>query len=188
MPGECTETSRASVRIRDFVDPSRGWTKPIAAGGIVCPAAHLFGPRADAARHCRNGVLSDLRRKTKWHRSSNESKDVGAIIIECISLLNDPCIPSGRSLSAGPARRGYRVGPDNVLPCDESCALEGMRAGGTRSGSVFRLTGTSTAAPQLGRQVVRLASGLPFPTPTEVPSLNDVMEIEKRGGGNIEPP
>jgi hypothetical protein len=90
--------------------------------------------------------------------------------------------------SAGPARRGYRVGPDNVLPCDESYALEGIRAGGTRSGSVFRLTGTSTAAPQLGRQVVRLASGLPFPTPTDVPSLNDVVEIEKRGGGNIEPP
>lgn len=90
--------------------------------------------------------------------------------------------------SAGPARRGYRVGPDNVLPCDESYALEGIRAGGTRSGSVFRLTGTSTAAPQLGRQVVRLASGLPFPTPTDVPSLNDVVEIQKRGGGNIEPP
>ncbi|WLA53954.1 hypothetical protein [Bradyrhizobium diazoefficiens] len=90
--------------------------------------------------------------------------------------------------SAGPGRRGPRVGPDNVLPCDESHALEGIRAGGTRSGSVFRLTGTSTAAPQLGRQVVKLASGLPFPTPTDVPSPNDVVEIEKRGGGNIEPP
>jgi hypothetical protein len=62
--------------------------------------------------------------------------------------------------SAGPARHGPRVGPDNVLPCDESYALEGIRAGGTRSGSVFRLIGTSTAAPQLGRQAAKRVSGL----------------------------
>jgi hypothetical protein len=29
---------------------------------------------------------------------------------------------------------------------------------------------------------------LPFPTPTDARCLNDVVEIEKRGGGNIEPP
>jgi hypothetical protein len=87
--------------------------------------------------------------------------------------------------SAGPARHGPRVGPDYLLPCDESCALEGIRAGGTRSGAVFRLVGTSVAAPELGRQIVKLVSGLPFPTPTHVPTGTD---IEKRGGGNIEPP
>jgi hypothetical protein len=90
--------------------------------------------------------------------------------------------------SEGPARHGLRVGPDFVLPCDESYALEGMRAGGNRSGAVFRLTGTSVAAPQLARQAVKLAFGLPVPPPTDVPSPNDIVEIEKRGGGNIEPP
>jgi len=90
--------------------------------------------------------------------------------------------------SEGPARRGHRVGPDFALPCDESYALGGIRAGGNRSGAVFRLTGTSVAAPQLARQVTKLARNLPIPPPTNVPSPNDIVEIEKRGGGNLEPP
>lgn len=90
--------------------------------------------------------------------------------------------------SQGPARDDLRVGPDLALLCDESHALRGIRAGGNRSGGVFRLAGTSAAAPQLGRHVVRLVSGWPFPTPTEVPSPNDAVEIEKRGGGNLPPP
>jgi hypothetical protein len=90
--------------------------------------------------------------------------------------------------SAGPARRGplaHRVGPDYLMLCDESYALQGIRAGGTRSGTVFRLIGTSAAAPQLARQVAKL---VPLPPPTNVPLPGDTVEIEKRGGGDIEPP
>jgi hypothetical protein len=90
--------------------------------------------------------------------------------------------------SAGPPRRGHRVGPDYVLPCDETWALTGIRAGGNRSGTVFRLTGTSAAAPQLARQFGKLRGGLPFPSSTDVPSPYDIAEIEKRGGGDLEPP
>jgi hypothetical protein len=72
--------------------------------------------------------------------------------------------------------------------CDESWSLTGVRAGGNRSGAVFRLTGTSAAAPQLARQVADVAGGLSFPPPVDVPSSTDVVEIHKRGGGNIEPP
>ncbi len=89
--------------------------------------------------------------------------------------------------SAGPARPGplaHRVGPDYLLPCDESYALQGIRAGGSRSGSVFRLIGTSAAAPQLARWVVDST----LPSPTNVPSPTDTVEIEKRGGGNLAPP
>src|SRR4029079_18088890 len=71
--------------------------------------------------------------------------------------------------SAGPARRGpltLRVGPDFALPCDESYALQGIRAGGNRSGSVFRLIGTSAAAPQLARHV----ADPPPPSPHRVPT------------------
>ncbi len=85
--------------------------------------------------------------------------------------------------SAGPARRGTlarRLGPDYALPCDESYALQGIRAGGTRSGSVFRLIGTSAAAPQLARWVIGT-----LPSPTNVPT--DTLEIEKRGDGNLPP-
>ncbi|MCW5701311.1 MAG: hypothetical protein AB7I42_07460 [Bradyrhizobium sp.] len=91
--------------------------------------------------------------------------------------------------SAGPARSGplpQRTGPDYALPCDETSALQGIRAGGTRSGGTFRLTGTSTAAPQLARHATRLAGGKQLPTPSRIPSTN--LERQKRGRGNLEPP
>jgi hypothetical protein len=87
--------------------------------------------------------------------------------------------------SAGPARNGplpLRPGPDFASPCDESFGLAGIRAGGNRSGGVFRLTGTSAAAPQLARHL----ADPPLPAATDIPTLPE--EIAKRGGGNIEPP
>ncbi len=80
--------------------------------------------------------------------------------------------------SAGPARDGPRSGPDFALPCDESHALKGIRAGGNRSGSLFRLVGTSTAAPQLGRYV---GTAIPAPTNTTNPK-------EETGAGDLNAP
>jgi hypothetical protein len=89
--------------------------------------------------------------------------------------------------SAGPARNGpltLRKGPDYALFSDESYALRGVLAGGNRSGTVFRLIGTSAAAPQLARHVANSS----IPAATEVPAVTDAEEIAKRGGGNIKPP
>lgn len=91
--------------------------------------------------------------------------------------------------SAGPSRdypTSPRQGPDYLLPCDESYALQGMRAGGTRSGSAFRLIGTSVAAPQLARLFAKVVSGMPLPAASNVPTTP--AEMEKRGGGNLPPP
>jgi hypothetical protein len=91
--------------------------------------------------------------------------------------------------SAGPSR-DYpvtpRYGPDYLLPCDESYALQGILADGTRSGSVFRLIGTSVAAPQLARQFAKVVSGSPLPPATNIPTT--LPEMEKRGGGDLRPP
>jgi hypothetical protein len=88
--------------------------------------------------------------------------------------------------SAGPARDGPlpppRVGPDFVLPCDESYALAGIRGGGNRSGAAFRLTGTSAAAPQLARYVISSM----VPNAHDVPTVPE--EKHKRGKGNIDAP
>jgi hypothetical protein len=81
--------------------------------------------------------------------------------------------------SAGPARGGPRVGPEYALPCDESYALRGIRAGGNRTGSVFRLIGTSVAAPQLARLVTN-SSAPRVIDPTHPP--------EETGYGDIAPP
>jgi len=87
--------------------------------------------------------------------------------------------------SAGPARRGplpFREGPDFAMLCDESYALEGIPGGGNRSCVVFRLIGTSAAAPQLARWIVD--GGLPGATAPPT----DLEGIEQRGCGNLTPP
>lgn len=86
--------------------------------------------------------------------------------------------------SAGPARGNpatRRRGPDYVLPCDESNALGGVIAGGTRSGVIFRLIGTSTAVPQFARLFAK--GPLPTPIPYPLPS-----EPERRGLGDLDSP
>ena len=70
--------------------------------------------------------------------------------------------------------------------CDESYALEGVRAGGNRSGTTFRLIGTSAAAPQLARQSAKLTIGKNLPPPTH-PTYS-TSEKEQRGAGDLEPP
>jgi hypothetical protein len=87
--------------------------------------------------------------------------------------------------SAGPARGNPRIrreGPDFAMLCDESCALQGLLAGGNRSGAVFRLIGTSTAAPQLARWITRPK----LPKPSHPTSTHE--GIEQRGGGDLAPP
>jgi hypothetical protein len=89
--------------------------------------------------------------------------------------------------SAGPARRGpwpRRMGPDYLMLGDESPALQGVPGGGNRSGVVFRLIGTSSAAPQLGRW---FGDGGP-PAASNTPAPGDVEGAERRGGGNVKPP
>jgi hypothetical protein len=112
-----------------------------------------------------------------------------------VSARNEPVHVAGGDIlanarkapyaSAGPARghpNPLRIGPDFAMFCDESYALQGVRAGGTRSGAVFRLIGTSAAAPQLARQI----AGPALPAPTNVPTTP--VETEKRGAGNVAPP
>jgi hypothetical protein len=92
--------------------------------------------------------------------------------------------------SAGPARSGpltLRKGPDDALFCDESYALQGVPAGGNRSGAVFRLIGTSAAAPQLARWVADRWDGQ-HPPPSDAPLPTDEMGIEQRGAGNLRAP
>jgi len=107
---------------------------------------------------------------------------------ERVHVAGGDMLANGRKApyaSAGPARGQAglrRVGPDFAMFCDESYALQGVRAGGSRSGAVFRLIGTSTAAPQLARRI----AGPAFPAATDVPT--NAVETEKRGAGNIAPP
>jgi len=91
-----------------------------------------------------------------------------------------PCASAGPSRGASP--NTGRLGPDFAPYCDQSYALEGVRAGGTRSAVAFRLVGTSAAAPQLARRI----ANPPLPAPKSPRAT--LQDKEERGGGNIEPP
>lgn len=160
---------RSGARHSNFVDPKWERTRAAAAS---CTRVDGEFERPDSLIR-RDGTLNGIA----------TGHDPGVHVAGGFVMLDGRKAPYA---SAGPARKSPRRGPDFALPCDESDALQGMRAGGTRSGSVFRLLGTSAAAPQLARQVARTTTGEPFPTPTQVPT--SPAEIGKRGGGNIDPP
>lgn len=94
---------------------------------------------------------------------------------------------------AGAGRRrspGSSAGPGDVrisAASDDSTALRGMLAAGTRSGSTARLSGTSMAAPQIARWIaVQHLSRTPMPAqpvPLTIPaSANELDERTTRLG------
>jgi hypothetical protein len=186
------------------------WT--IKVSGIGAKAeVHAYVARSDPNMGVRTGARLSHFVHPKWEQTraaeasckyaDGEFDKTGSMVhhdgtLNGIATAEDPSVHvaggyiisnrrKSRYSSAGPARSGLlqlRLGPDYVLPCDESCALEGVRAGGNRSGAVFRLIGTSTAAPQLAREV----ANPPLPAPTDKPGSPG--EVAKRGGGDLQPP
>jgi hypothetical protein len=159
---------RTGARRSYFVDPK--WEQTLSAAAGCAYANGEFDETGSLVR--RFGTLNGIA----------NGMDASVHVAGGYILANGR---KSRYPSAGPAR-GYplapRVGPDYALPCDETYALEGIRAGGNRSGSVFRLTGTSASAPQLARWV----ANPPIPPPSNRPHTQD--EKFKRGHGNLKPP
>jgi hypothetical protein len=178
-------------------------------------AVHAYAARTDPNMGVKTGAKRSRFVDPIWERSSSaaanstrvdgEFDNTGSLIsrfgtLNGIATGYDPSVHVAGGYivldghkstysSAGPSRNyptSPRYGPDYLLPCDESYALQGILAGGTRSGSVFRLIGTSVAAPQLARLWAKVVGGTPLPTPFNVPVPQS--EKEKRGGGDLPPP
>jgi hypothetical protein len=84
-----------------------------------------------------------------------------------------------RYSSSGPSESAYPKNPTWAAVTEETPALEGLRAGGTRSGSTVRLRGTSVAAPQGAR---RMANVNP---PIMLRPIVDPPFDEERGGAGL---
>ena len=159
---------RTGARLSHFVDPT--WERTRSASASCTRVNGEFDKSGSLIR--RFGTLNGI----ATARDSDVHVAGGYVILD------------GRKSpysSAGPARPGplaIASVPDYLLPCDESYALQGIRAGGSRSGSVFRLIGTSAAAPQLARYV----TNPPLPVPYDMPTT--LEDIRKRGGGDLDPP
>jgi hypothetical protein len=197
-----------------FVPEHGDWT--IRVDGIgVNAKVHAYVARTDPNLGVRSGARQSYFVDPIWERTrsaaarftrvNGEFDDTGSLLsrfgtLNGIATAQDAAVHvaggyvllDGRKStysSAGPSRdypTTPRYGPDYVLPCDESYALRGIRAGGTRSGTVFRLIGTSVATPQLARLFAKVVGGMSLPPATNVPTT--LLEMEKRGGGNLPPP
>lgn len=115
-------------------------------------------PPLPANEHSPAGAL--VRRDGTCNSIANGSRTV--VVGACLKA-EDRFEPS-RYSSSGPTRNRLRESwPDLVAPADESAALPGVPAAGTRSGTTVRMNGTSVAAPQVARQLLTrsvLAAGL----------------------------
>jgi hypothetical protein len=80
-----------------------------------------------------------------------------------IGFASPPYSSSGGS-------RGARAQPDYSCVTEQSLAVAGVRASGVRSGTMVRLVGTSSAAPQLGRQLANKSMVEFIPYPNYVPA------------------
>jgi hypothetical protein len=111
----------------------------------------------DRARPARNrdyGTASLVRRSITCNSIANGTHTI--VVGGCVGGGAE--FEMARYSSAGPARRSAkakREWPDLVAVCEESLALFGVAAAGTRSGIRARMNGTSVAAPQVCRALIQ---------------------------------
>ena len=88
------------------------------------------------------------------------------------AIGSDPPSDVPPYVSQEPGRAGAPPhGPDVWAPCEDSPVLHGLLAAGNRSGSRFRMSGTSVAAPLLTRWLVEQLSVPMSSTPPSRPAL-----------------
>ncbi len=103
-----------------------------------------------------------------------------------------------RYSSSGPGHpdAGNRYdGPDVSAPSDESPVLRGLRASANRSGSTFRMDGTSVAAPIVTRRIANMLSAAIPPPLGQVKARLQIdhaktratVELAREGAGRIKP-
>lgn len=104
--------------------------------------------------------LSSIRR-----RGTINALGTGQRAIVIGGFRRSDCRPSrysGAGPVATPPMAPPRTGPDAAAIADDSVALHGILAAGTRTGSVVAMDGTSVAAPQITRLIAEwMSSGLP---------------------------
>lgn len=127
------------------------------------PSSYLWDKQYEEFRRSRQG-----RNGTPPPRSLVQSSST----LSGVATGRQTSVASGYRLSdasaAAYASQGPcapRDGPDLSYPTDESALLPGIMGGAVRSGTVARLIGTSTAAPQLARELAEFGGPIAEPLP-----------------------
>ena len=174
-----------SVRALVVVHPTGGFASGVAAHGVwglsIDPVAsgvggdiHIYVARADhnmgARRRAKASYLTDpaLERSRFVAPAVRHAEATGSAIrrqgtMNGIATGPSTYVASGYSQqtfasapysSSGPTR-GVRTQPNYSCMTDRSGSRPGVRASGVRSGTTVVLVGTSAAAPQLGRMIIK---------------------------------
>lgn len=131
--------------------PSRFTDAAYEAGRFVAPASRYAEAAGSAVR--RAGSLNGI------------ATGASTLVVGGYRLADKMPAP----YSSSGASRGPRMQPDHACASDLSAAVPGLRAAGVRAGTVVRLVGTSSAAPQLGR-ILAQGSAAPQMDPPPPPS------------------
>jgi hypothetical protein len=128
---------------------------PLEDSRFVAPAHRYDEVSGSAIR--RQGTLNGL-------ATSTHTRVAGGYVFDTFGCA--PYTSSGGT-------RGNRLQPDYACVTDRSSVRPGLRASGVRSGTKAILIGTSTAAPQLGRQIVKASMIVFDPIPYDPLRVGD---------------
>lgn len=173
------------VRDSDGADPAAAHGRWLISvkGSSAVGRVHVNVARTNhnmgARKHARSSYLRDAQYEEFRHsRQGRNGSPPPLSLVQSSSTLNGIAtgaqirVASGYRLSdasaASYASQGPcapRDGPDLSYPTDESALLPGIMGGAVRAGTVARLVGTSTAAPQLARELAEFGGPIAEPRP-----------------------
>lgn len=183
----------------DATAPHGQWHIEVEALSSNNEAVHVYVARADhnmgTKRRAQPSYLRDVAyEKSRRSVKAERTKTVRGSMVQKSGTLNGIGTGKATKMAAGyrlsdglPARysssgpaRGSRLGPDYAYPTEVSRMVHGIPGSGTRSGTVVNLSGTSTAAPQYARDLVKATDTVrQKPPPPPGPS----KPIDPRFGG-----
>jgi hypothetical protein len=160
--------SKSGPTVADLAAGQRTWDYTITVANVkVGEEVHAYVARTDPNWGCARATKPSHFVDARWSKTARPRPVISASMRVRHERVADQSPRALNGLATGKADRlrvagGYILGgyaarlmlqqaphaaaplrfaivPTYALPCDESCALGGMRAGGNRSGSVFRL-------------------------------------------------
>lgn len=183
----------------DTTAPHGQWHIKVAALSGSDETVHVYVARADHNMGTKRRAQPSYLRDTAYEVSRRSVKaeyddTVAGSMVQKSGTLNGIGTGKGAKMAAGyrlsdglPARysssgptRDSRLGPDFAYPTEVSRMVHGIPAAGTRSGTVVNLSGTSTAAPQYARDLVKATDPIRQEPP---PPPDPPKPIDPRFGG-----
>jgi hypothetical protein len=143
-----------SMRDARTTVPAGIWTIRVSNAGAVATTVDLWVERDDPLRDAPQNWPKLIGNAVSQEGTLNALATGKHTLVAGAMRRNDR--RESAYSSHGPTRKGTANGngPHVLAAADDSTALPGLRAAATRSGETWRMSGTSVAAPTLGRRLM----------------------------------